>query len=126
MYVASRWSTTTRRMLPWQVIANDSRSSRSGSRGANDSCPSWSRMPAEAGDQREPGAGQRRDVHAVAGVVLQVVQVHQRGLAAGSRAPARGGPTSAAITAWVHADSDESRTVRALVVGEVARLLARR
>ena len=36
---------------------------------------------AEAADQRDPGAGQRGDVHAVAGVVLQVPQVHQGGLA---------------------------------------------
>src|SRR5262249_29073865 len=35
----------------------------------------------EATDQRDPGAGQRCDMHAVAGVVLQVVQVHEGGLA---------------------------------------------
>ena len=31
--------------------------------------------PAEAGQRRDPGAGQRGDVHAVAGVVLEVVEV---------------------------------------------------
>ena len=36
---------------------------------------------AEAGDRGDPGAGERGDVQAVHGVVLQVVQVHQRGLA---------------------------------------------
>src|SRR6478752_2777641 len=35
----------------------------------------------EAGDDRDPGTGKRCDVHAVAGVLLQVVQIHQRGLA---------------------------------------------
>jgi hypothetical protein len=36
---------------------------------------------AEAADQRGPGTGQRGDVNPVAGVVLQVPQVHQGGLA---------------------------------------------
>ena len=36
--------------------------------------------PAEAGDQRDPRAGQRRDVQPVPRVVLEIVQVHQRGL----------------------------------------------
>src|SRR6266566_2600117 len=35
----------------------------------------------EAGDGGEPGAGERGDVDAVAGVVLEVVEVHQRCLA---------------------------------------------
>jgi hypothetical protein len=35
----------------------------------------------EADDQRDPGAGQRCDVHAVPGVVLQVVQVDEGSLA---------------------------------------------
>ena len=37
--------------------------------------------PAEPGDQRRPGPGEGGDVQPVAGVVLQVVQVHERGLA---------------------------------------------
>jgi membrane-associated phospholipid phosphatase len=36
---------------------------------------------AEAGDGRDPRASERGDVEAVAGVVLDVVQVHERGLA---------------------------------------------
>ena len=36
--------------------------------------------PAEAGDHGQPGAGQRRDVQPVGGVVVAVAQVHQRGL----------------------------------------------
>ena len=67
---------------------------------------------AEAGDDRDPGAGERRDVHAVAGVVLEVVQVHQRGLAevvvGELEVTDLGGDT-----AWVQAESDESRTVSA-------------
>src|SRR5262245_37969730 len=35
----------------------------------------------EAADERDPGTGERGDVHAVTGVVLEVVQVHQGGLA---------------------------------------------
>ena len=35
----------------------------------------------EPADEREPGARKRGDVHAVAGVLFQVLQVHQRGLA---------------------------------------------
>src|SRR5664279_3322742 len=34
---------------------------------------------AEPGDDAEPGARQRRDVQAVAGVVLEIAQVHHRG-----------------------------------------------
>ena len=36
--------------------------------------------PAESGDGGDPGAGQRGDVQAVAGVVLEVLEVHQGGL----------------------------------------------
>ena len=38
-------------------------------------------QPAEAVDQRDPGAGQRGDGEPVAGVVLKVAQVDQGGLA---------------------------------------------
>ena len=37
--------------------------------------------PAEAGHRRDPGTCKRRDVHAVDGVVLQVVEVHEGRLA---------------------------------------------
>ena len=36
--------------------------------------------PADARHGGDPGAGERRDVHAVARVVLEVAQVHERGL----------------------------------------------
>ena len=68
---------------------------------------------AEAGDERDPGAGQRCDVHSVAGVVLKVIQVHERGLTQVVECQVQMSPTSAAMTACVHADSDESRTVSA-------------
>jgi len=48
---------------------------------------SWSKsgkllaFASEAGDCGEPGSGERGDVNTVARVVLEVVQVHQRGLA---------------------------------------------
>src|SRR5580693_2025099 len=36
--------------------------------------------PAQTGDDADPGTRERGDVHAVAGVVLEVVEVYQRGL----------------------------------------------
>ena len=67
---------------------------------------------AEAGDGGDPGARERGDVQAVAGVVLEVVEVDQGGLGEVVVGELEW-PTSAAITACVHAESDESRTVRA-------------
>ena len=58
-----------------------SRLSRSGSRGAKVSVPSWSRMPPKPATAHDPGAGERGDVEAVAGVVLEVVEVDQGGFA---------------------------------------------
>ena len=77
---------------------------------------------AEAGDGRDPGAGERRDVQAVAGVVLEVVEVHQRRLA------------EVVVGELEVADLGRDHRLRArrerrvahgqrLVVGEVARLL---
>jgi hypothetical protein len=65
---------------------------------------------AEAGHRDDPSAGQGGNVKAIAGVVLQVVEVDQGGFA---EVVVRqlGCPTSAAITAWVQAESEESRTV---------------
>ena len=60
---------------------NASRVSPSGSRGAKMNLAVRVPHAAEPGDERDPGAGQRGDVQAVAGVVLEVAQVHQRGLA---------------------------------------------
>ena len=65
---------------------------------------------AEAGDQPDPGARQRRDVQSVAGVVLEVVEVDQRGLAqigvGELEVPDLGGDDRLG-----DAESDESRTV---------------
>ena len=66
--------------------------------------------PAEPRDRADPGPGQRRDVQAVARVVLEVVEVDQRRLAevvvGQLEVPDLGGEH-----ACVQADSDESRTV---------------
>jgi hypothetical protein len=64
---------------------------------------------AEAGDGDDPGAGERGDVEAVAGVVFEVVEVDQGGFAE----VVVGQLEVAAITAWVQAESEESRTVSA-------------
>ena len=102
---------STRSRRPRTASPKAMRLSCSGSRGAKHSRPPWSRMPPKPATTRRPGAGQRGDVQAVAGVVAEVAQVDERRLAEVVVGQVRGGPTSAATTAWVHADSDESRTV---------------
>ena len=97
----------------------------SGSRGANVSRPPWSRKPPNPRDERQPAAGQRGDVQAVARVVLEVVQVHQRGLAevvVGQLEVAGLGRDDGLHAGRQRRVADGQR----LVVGEVARLLARR
>ena len=77
---------------------------------------------AEAGDRGDPGAGERGDVEAVARVVLEVVQVHQRGLAevvVGELEVADLGRDDRLRAGRERRVADGER----LVVGEVARLL---
>ena len=59
---------------------NEIRDSAGGSRGANAQPVGVALHAAEPGDDRGPGAGHRRDVHAVVGVARQVVEVDERGL----------------------------------------------
>ena len=67
--------------------------------------------PAEARDQRDPGAGQGGDVQTRCRYCSADCPGPSGRLRPGSRRRGRVDPTSAAITAWVQADSDESRTV---------------
>ena len=78
--------------------------------------------PAEPGHRRDPRARQRRHVQPVAGVVLEVAEVHQRGLAE----VVVGELEVADLGRHDGLDARRQRRVadgQRLVVGEVARLL---
>lgn len=71
-------STLSRRPRSWTLKAKPAEPLRQP--GGETQALAVTAQPAEAGDQGHPGARQGRDVQPVAGVVLQVGQVHQRGL----------------------------------------------
>ncbi len=86
-------------------------SARPAARGRTTSTSPWSRIPPKPATSAIQAPASEA-MCSPSRVCSQVAQVHQRRLARSSRRPGRGGRPRRRRTAWVQADSDESRTVQ--------------